>query len=1039
MKKPKTGKYRSLVSAFLCCALLTGLLPTAVYADTSPVEEHSANTVQTDETADGSSNKGLDRREDRSAAVSNDSASSDTKAAAKESAAGKTDAADGKKDQKSEQPSDASRQTSSGNDAEEKAAESSEKKTAVQTDEGRHAAESEKGTVQLKASTGSRVDVQTAFSGKTFETTPKLTVSDVSEQEAEAAVKKALGRDTKVLGAVGADITFLANGQEVQPADGAQVSVTMKWQDPLAEKEKNVSYVLIHVHNGEAARMKSAEVSDTRVSFSADSFSEYIAAAVQDTGEVGTAQANASDTRIKIDYDETTNIHSVDNRNIILFCMNNQMHWPHDTPTFQAPEYVSVDFNDFFKDKENAAELAQRLKVLLYAGYPYNGLGLYEISDHGTISEAEFNLLLNPPEWIRTDFPDSIGSETFTYADLKDRAKMAKLTQFIKDSMALYTGGKTASGRTYQEVSSLPFWKAAYCMTQFSSDPREAYTQLYNSGYYVTESQAYENTSHAVWKLMYDYGVDHNNISSLSGFELAENLLKKASKDEKILENEPTSDVLSISGNSTFTYDPDQKIWQTGTLTLKAPENYHGKFTLTLPAGVSTEDGSITVQPGGSFRLISTKTPEDQSTVSLSASLVWMDGGLRMYTPAAAATASDGKGFQNMIGAVIRKKEVSASVTLSRKDDTTAVSVEKVWKDGDNQDGIRPKEVTIHLLADGNDTGKSVTLNAENNWKASFDDLAVYNSGKEIAYTVSEDGVKNYDAEITGTAKDGYTVTNTHAPEQTSVSVEKVWKDGDNQDGIRPEKVTIHLLADGNDTGKSVTLNAENNWKETFTDLDVYASGKKIAYTVSEDGVKNYDAEITGTAKDGYTVTNTHAPEQTSVSVEKVWKDGDNQDGIRPEKVTIHLLADGKTTGKSVTLNADNNWKATFDDLAVYNSGKEIAYTVTEDEVNGYTPEVSGTAKDGYTVTNIHTPEQTSVSVEKVWKDGDNQDGIRPKEVTIHLLADGNDTGKSVTLNAENNWKASFDDLAVYNSGKEIAYTVSEDGVKNYDAEITGT
>ena len=42
----------------------------------------------------------------------------------------------------------------------------------------------------------------------------------------------------------------------------------------------------------------------------------------------------------------------------------------------------------------------------------------------------------------------------------------------------------------------------------------------------------------------------------------------------------------------------------------------------------------------------------------------------------------------------------------------------------------------------------------------------------------------------------------------------------------------------------------------------------------------------------------------------------------------------------------------------MYASGKKIAYTVTEDEVNGYTPEVSGTAKDGYTVTNIHTPKK---------------------------------------------------------------------------------
>ena len=39
----------------------------------------------------------------------------------------------------------------------------------------------------------------------------------------------------------------------------------------------------------------------------------------------------------------------------------------------------------------------------------------------------------------------------------------------------------------------------------------------------------------------------------------------------------------------------------------------------------------------------------------------------------------------------------------------------------------------------------------------------------------------------------------------------------------------------------------------------------------------------------------------------------------------------------------------------------------------GYTATV-----DGFTITNTHTPEKTAVSVQKVWNDADDQDGMRP-------------------------------------------------------------
>ena len=59
------------------------------------------------------------------------------------------------------------------------------------------------------------------------------------------------------------------------------------------------------------------------------------------------------------------------------------------------------------------------------------------------------------------------------------------------------------------------------------------------------------------------------------------------------------------------------------------------------------------------------------------------------------------------------------------------------------------------------------------------------------------------------------------------------WSNND-QDGLRPQSVTVKLLADGKDTGKTLILSEGNGWSGTFTGLDEYAAGEKIAYTVEE-------------------------------------------------------------------------------------------------------------------------------------------------------------------------------------------------------------
>ncbi|MGX7073802.1 Cna B-type domain-containing protein, partial [Falseniella ignava] len=51
------------------------------------------------------------------------------------------------------------------------------------------------------------------------------------------------------------------------------------------------------------------------------------------------------------------------------------------------------------------------------------------------------------------------------------------------------------------------------------------------------------------------------------------------------------------------------------------------------------------------------------------------------------------------------------------------------------------------------------------------------------------------------------------------------------------------------------------NWTGSFTDLDEYKDGKKIVYTIKEEPVGNgYVSVVTGSAQDGYVVTNVRTP-----------------------------------------------------------------------------------------------------------------------------------------------------------------------------------
>lgn len=414
------------------------------------------------------------------------------------------------------------------------------------------------------------------------------------------------------------------------------------------------------------------------------------------------------------------------------------------------------------------------------------------------------------------------------------------------------------------------------------------------------------------------------------------------------------------------------------------------------------------------------------------------DTGIKYDTKTVTATvtvADKGKGALEATVSYDDEKAFENTYTPAK----TEVSVKKVWKDENNQDGKRPSSVTVKLIADGQDTGKTLELNAANDWTGSFKDLDADKGGTPIQYTVVEVTVPGYTSEVTGDAASGFTITNSYLPETVVVKATKNWDDANNQDGKRPTKITINLLADGQQVdSKEVQAAADGTWTVEFTKLAKYKAGKEIKYTVTEEAVAEYEATITD-----FTITNKYAPKEIDYKVTKVWNDANNQDGKRPESVTVQLYkkvgdADPVAVeGKKLTLTAKdktdaNTWVASFTNLPQYEAGKEITYSIDEVDVPaGYKASVTGQV-----VTNTHDVETVVLSGTKVWKDNNNQDGKRTTSVKVQIL-NGDKVVQEIEVSEKTGWKFESKKLPKYENGKEIKYTVKETAMTEYKATIT--
>lgn len=366
----------------------------------------------------------------------------------------------------------------------------------------------------------------------------------------------------------------------------------------------------------------------------------------------------------------------------------------------------------------------------------------------------------------------------------------------------------------------------------------------------------------------------------------------------------------------------------------------------------------------------------------------------------------------------------SYTFTNTYKYEKVSIPVEKKWNTNGDSSAKIPESINVKLVAtvEGGSnlslaqiTGKSsiqetIQLNKNSDWKdtTSWTDLAKCYNGKEIVYSVTEEGTLPNGWNLTSNSKDKdgtYVLTNTYS-NLISVSATKVWDDNNNQDGKRPNNVTFTLYRPKlNDKGTYETTNKGEN--DIIIDNVVYTP-----YAASDD----------------------KASKVSNGDKKKVQWNPVEWNKLEPKW--------GYVSGASETL-----------------KDTEIPYIVRENEVNDYTTEIKNPDNNkAFIITNKHTPETTTIRVTKKWEDNSNQDNKRPEKITVKLKATVRENGasKDVTnkitaLTGNNgsertisgdlkvaNWNPiEWTDLPVYMDGKQISYSVEEKSIPDYTSEIT--
>ncbi len=358
----------------------------------------------------------------------------------------------------------------------------------------------------------------------------------------------------------------------------------------------------------------------------------------------------------------------------------------------------------------------------------------------------------------------------------------------------------------------------------------------------------------------------------------------------------------------------------------------------------------------------------------------------------------------------------------------TNLSVIKEWDDYDNIANLRPESISVDLYSDGEPFIRGVTIDSNNNWEYTFNNLPLY-SISNLTAPINADDYK-----IETVLEDDFDVTITKVlPEDYS---------------RKPSVVYVNVYADDQLAIRNVPLYQSRGYSIIITNFNKYdlEDGHEIDYKFIE--TQTYPGSF-----------------KSEIYQVKHIKVSLTNDELKQAGKSIELVSDGLIYGGAI-LEEANDWTYTFLNLDK-DSNVDIRerldsngvvhlanYTIKESEVRYYLSSVSSNS----TSINPLMPSETkffddteekitssikitnkleliNLTVSKVWEDKGDFYGKRPSDVTINVFQNG-EIVNSIVLNKDNGWKYELKNLPKYDNGKLINYSIDEVNITYYHYKI---
>lgn len=482
-----------------------------------------------------------------------------------------------------------------------------------------------------------------------------------------------------------------------------------------------------------------------------------------------------------------------------------------------------------------------------------------------------------------------------------------------------------------------------------TTEPTPAKTPLLNSGRtvpFATDAGfGVADWDHVAWldtsKILQNSGVSRRGeIGDDSDGNPVQGAIRRQTSDYGYDANEKLASGLTKDNTTGFQnviYDYKPGDSGKGTLRIYL---LHGITTNPILSGALTDDGIV-------YDLIGQKEINSSDSLAL------------------AVSASTGA-FRNLQQFRFDSFEYSAVKRLT---------IDKIWEDESDINGLRPDTIQVQIWANLKATNNKeevrlpyktpIEIRATDNWAYVYDNLPKYNNeGREIFYDVTEIPVAGYESTSQRLNDENdseiqFKIFN-KIQNPLTISGEKIWLDEENI-ASRPAHITVQLwrkeggqerqvqfneLAAGyesfygqvnsNDFVTQET-NSNKNWEYTFSHLhgteEIEGVEQGIQYFLKEelstDYKYRYESQVIG--RD---IVNTAIEmEKMSLIVNKEWDDK-GYESIRPETITIQLLANNKLQGNPVTIGVNEKWTWEFTDLAIRDElGNDISYSIKEIDV----------------------------------------------------------------------------------------------------------